>query len=269
LMTIVAGDLRAQHKPALLLGLSIIVYNYSGWDNISTYAAEVDQPRRNYPRAIAIAMIVVVLSYLLPVIVGLGVTTDAAIWTTNAGWPVISQMIGGRLLGNLIAAAALVSFWALFNAQLLYVSRLPFVMANDAWLPKFLAKAASGTAAPKAAIVMLCVITALFTALSYGGLAVIQCVLYTAALSLEFVALIALRLRRRENADGFRVPWNWWGLGYVCVAPFAFAMLVLFATLRDWHSYKSQLSIVAGVAASGIALYFWRRERAREKHETS
>jgi len=41
-MDIVVRDLGVSHKGALLLGLSIIVYNYSGWDNVSTYAAEVD-----------------------------------------------------------------------------------------------------------------------------------------------------------------------------------------------------------------------------------
>jgi len=34
-MDIVVRDLGVSHKGALLLGLSIIVYNYSGWDNVS------------------------------------------------------------------------------------------------------------------------------------------------------------------------------------------------------------------------------------------
>jgi len=66
-------------------------------------------------------------------------------------------------------------------------SRLPFVMAWDGWLPARFRNATSETAVPKLAIVCLCGITALFTALSYGGLAVIQCILYAAALTLEFL----------------------------------------------------------------------------------
>jgi len=69
-MDIVVRDLGVSHKGALLLGLSIIVYNYSGWDNVSTYAAEVDEPKRNYPRAIAVALVIALLSYLLPAIAG-------------------------------------------------------------------------------------------------------------------------------------------------------------------------------------------------------
>jgi hypothetical protein len=89
-------------------------------------------------------------------------------------------------------------------------------------------------------------------------LAVIQCILYAAALTLEFLALITLRLRRQENAGSFRVPGGWWGMAYVCIAPLVFAALVLFATLRDWRSYPMQLLVVAGIAASGVAVYFVR-----------
>jgi hypothetical protein len=39
-----------------------------------------------------------------------------------------------------VAAAGLVSMWGLFNAQLLYASRIPFVMARDGWLPAILAQ---------------------------------------------------------------------------------------------------------------------------------
>ena len=51
------------------------------------------------------------------------------------------------------------------------------------------------TAVPTLAVVCLCVITAVFTGLSFGGLAVIQCLLYGFALLLEFLSLIILRVR--------------------------------------------------------------------------
>jgi len=259
---VVARDLAYNHKGALLLGLSIIVFNYSGWDNVSTYAAEVDRPQRSYPRAIGWALLAVVLSYLLPVSAGVSVTTDPAIWSADAGWPVIAQLIGGRWLGSLIAAAGLVSMWALFNAQLLYVSRLPYVMACDGWLPKVVAKVSPDSAVPKVAILCFCAITALFAALSFGSLAVILCLLNTAALTLEFLALIVLRVRHPEARRTFRVPGGWLGMSYVCLTPFAAAAVILMATLRDWRSYPGQLLVVGGVVFSGVALYLVRRRVA-------
>jgi amino acid transporter len=257
--TIVREDLAANRGEGLLLGLSYIVFNYSGWDNVSTYAAEVDQPRRNYPRAIAAALVIVILGYLLPVIAGISITTDRQIWAPDAGWPVIARLIGGPWLGSLIAAAGLVSAWALANALLFYVSRMPLVLARDGWLPARLAHVASDSATPRAAVIVCALLAALLAAFPFGGLAVIQCLLYAGALALEFIALVILRLRRPHASRPFRIPAGWLGLGYVCIAPCLFGALVLAATLRDWRSFPQQMVVVSVVVMSGVMLYFIRR----------
>ena len=253
-----AQDRGSNHTNLLLLGLSYIVFNYSGWDNASTYAGEVDQPQRNYPRAIAVALIVVILGYLLPVVAGISVTTDPAVW--NAGWPVIARLISGRWLGGLIAVAGLISMWALVNAQLFYLSRLPYALARDGWLPRGLTKLSADSASPKTAVLCCGCVAAGLAAFSLGGLAVIQCLLYAPALTLEFLALITFRLRLPQVHRPFRVPGGWWGLSYVCLAPLAFAAVVLFATLRDWRSFPGQLLVVALVVVSGAAFYFIQRK---------
>jgi amino acid transporter len=251
-----------QHNGALLLVLSILTYNFSGWDSASTYAAEVDEPQRNYPKAIGIALVIMVLSYLLPVIAGVSVTTDPKIWSDAAGWPVIAQLIGGRWLGGLLAAAGLVSTWELFNAQLLFASRLPYAMACDRWLPQALAKVSPGAGVPSLSIICLCVIAGIFAALSFGELAVIQCLVYAGALVLECIALLILRVRRPDAPRSFRVPGGWWGLGYVCFTPLAVVMLVLFAVVRDWHAFRGHLRVVGLVVLSGVCLYWARRRIA-------
>jgi len=252
----VARGFGAEHHGALLLVLSIVVFNFSGWDCASTYAAEVDEPQRNYPKAIAIALVIMVLSYLLPVIAGVSLTTDPKIWSDAAGWPAVAELIGGHWLGNLLAAAGLVSMWGLFNAQLLYASRLPYVLAYDRWLPKALAKVSPRTGVPRLSIISLCVIAGIFAALSFGELAVIQCVVYAGVPILECIALVILRVRRPDAPRIFRVPGGWWGLGYVCLTPFGFTMLVLFAVLRDWRGFQGQLFVVGLIVASGVCLYW-------------
>ena len=269
IVDVLKRDLSSGHEGVLLLGLSIIVFDCSGWENASTYAGEVDQPQHNYPRALGLALLVLVLCYLFPVIAGVTVTTSPAIWSSDAGWPVIAQLIGGRWLGSLVAFAGLVSMWGLFNAQLLYISRLPYVLACDGWLPRFLSKVSPGAAVPRMAILCFGIITAIFAALSFGSLAIIQCLLYAGALTLEFLVLLVLRIRRPNAHRSFRVPGGWVGLAYVCVSPLAFGALLLFATLRDWRSYPVQLFVVAAVAAFGIALYFIRRRIVATRKATS
>ena len=255
----IGNDLAGDHRGALLLGLSLVVFNYSGWDNASTYAGEVENPQRTYPIALALALVVVVLNYLVPVIAGISLTTDPAVWNDKAGWPVIAQMIGGPILGYVIAAAGLVSMWALFNAQLLYVSRLPYVMARDGWLPAIFARASARTGAPTVAIATICVLTAMLTTFSFNALTVIVCLLNVAALTLEFLALIVLRWRLPGANRPFRVPGGWVGVFVIAVLPLAFAAAVISSLLRDWRSYPVELSVVAGIVVSGIAVYLARR----------
>ena len=259
---IVQADLATRRSGALLLAISYIVFNYSGWDNVSTYAGEVDRPKRNYPLAIGIAFVVVSLTYLLPVLAGISATTDPQVWSAEAGWPAIGRILGGRWMGAILAGAGMVSTWGLLNAQMLYVSRLPFVMAVDGWLPKALAKISPKTAVPKHAVICFCIITGVFVALPFGSLAVIQCLTYAGALVLEILALFVLRVRRPEAKRTFRIPGGWWGIGYVCLLPLAFSGLIVYATLRDWRSFPMQMSIVGASVVAGILLFFVRRKFA-------
>ncbi len=255
-------DAVSSSPKGLLLGFSIIILNFSGWDNVSTYAGEVDQPRRNYPLAVGGALVAVVLGYLLPVLAGLGASTDPAVWSDAAGWPEIARLVGGPWLGSLLAAAALVSMWALFSAQLLYVSRLPYVMACDGWLPARLARTSATSAVPTVSILLFSVLTAVFAALSYSSLTVILCLLNVASTLFELLALIVFRVRRPDAPRSFRVPGGWWGLVYVCAAPSAVALLIVVTTLREWATYTGQLLVVASVVVSGILLYIARRKAA-------
>src|SRR5258708_7663902 len=56
---------------ALGAGLTVVIWNFGGWENLSVVAGELDDPRRNYLRAIAIALPMVVAGYVLPLAVAL------------------------------------------------------------------------------------------------------------------------------------------------------------------------------------------------------
>jgi amino acid transporter len=258
---IIRSDLATEHHGALLLGLSIVILNYGGYDNIATYAGEVDRPRRNYPIALGAVIALAILSYAVPVLVGLAVTTDPAVWSADAGWPVIADRLGGRWLSGLLAAAGMVSMWACFNAQLLYTSRIPYVLARDGWLPRWLASAGATTAAPRGSLAGVCAIAAVFAALSFGSLVVLMSILYTAALALEFAALLTFRVRRPDAARPFRIPGGRWGLAYVCLPPLAVSAVVLETTLREREANGLLIAIIGGFLLSGMALYAIPRRR--------
>jgi amino acid transporter len=102
----------------------------------------------------------------------------------------------------------------------------------------------------------------LLAALSFGKLVVIDVLLYSAALSLEFVALIVLRRKRPDLRRPFRVPGGWVSIALVTVAPMLCAVVLLFVSLTGEDADPKQAAIVAAVIVTGIALYFARRKKA-------
>lgn len=256
--TVQAGLAQTPNAALLAVGVSTVLWNYSGWDNVTTYAGEVQDAEKNYPRALALALPLTVLAYLLPTLAGLSVTAAPENWT-DGSWPVIGTLVGGSWLGLVLAGAALLSAWSLFNSQLLYVSRLPYRMACDGWLPQFLARADPENGVPRNALLLACGAAALFSMLSFDKLVVMDILIYCAALSLEFVALVVLRLRQPDAPRPFRIPLGWLGVAYVCLAPFAFGLLVVWANLRD-SSQLRQLLIVAAIILSGLVVYRVRRK---------
>lgn len=257
----ITNDLVHNRNSGLLtLGLSTILWNYMGWDNVSTFAAEVNRPQRNYPRGIALAMVLTVAVYLIPTFAGISVTSDSTIWSESRGWPEISQLIGGNVFALIVAAGALLSTWSLFNGQLLYVSRLPYAMALDGWMPAPLKPVSNRTGVPVVSLLVACGVAAMFAALSFGKLVVIDVLLYSAALSLEFVALIALRLKRPEMPRPFRVPGGWVGVILVTLAPMCCATLLLITSLSGENADPRQAMVVGGVIISGAGIFLARRK---------
>lgn len=265
-LSTVSHDLLNNRNAAFLaVGLSTVMWNYMGWDNTSTFAGEVNNPQRNYPRALAATLLLTIFAYLLPLLAGLSVTTDPAHWNESAGWPVIAQLMSGSWLGVFLAVAALVSAWSLFNSNLLYVSRLPYALARDGWLPRFMARVSEATGVPIAALATSCTIAAVFSALPFGKLVIIDVLLYSSALALEYVALIVLRRREPEMPRPFRVPGGWFGIALVTLAPVCCATVVLIASLTDKTADPRQALVVCGVIASGIVLYYARHRSVKER----
>jgi len=196
------------------------------------------------------------------VLAGIAVTTDPNVWSESQGWPQIAQLVAGNWLGFTLASAALISTWALFNSQLLYVSRLPYVMARDKWLPTILARLSQRTGVPVAALLASCSVAAVCSALSFGKLVLIDVLLYSVALSLEFVAFFVLRLQRPDMPRPFRVPGGWLGVALTALAPLSCVAVLIFASFQAEGGNTRQLLIVCGAIISGVAVYFIRRPKA-------
>ena len=185
--------------------LSVVLWNTSGWDNAGTMAGEVEKPSRNYPAAMAAAVVLVTVAYLLPVAVGVGVDSNWQAWEEGY-FPKVAAAIGGPWLGAALAAAALVSAAGLLSALLCTSSRVPYAMAARGMLPRPLERLHPRHATPWISIVVNAVGVALLIPFSFQDLVQVDMFLYALALILEFAALVWLRLKAPDMARPYRVP---------------------------------------------------------------
>jgi amino acid transporter len=208
------------------VGLSVMMWNYSGWDTPATVLGETRAPERAFRSASFLALAVISLGYILPVIAALAAGSDWTTWTTGS-LPQIAAQIAGPVVGHLTAAGAIISTAGLFLALLLTNSRLPFVLARDGQMPPPLAAVHDRFGTPVLAVVVSAVIYSVFAVFSFEELVVMDIWLYSVALIVELAAF--LRLRRLEPGlpRPYRVPGGRAGAITVTMAPIACSLLAM------------------------------------------
>jgi len=113
---------------------------------------------------------------------------------------------------------------------MLSISRLPYVMAEDGFLPAAITKRHPKYDTPYVAIIVCAVIYSFFTLSAFSSLVVIDVIVYAASLLLEFAALIALRVYEPRMKRPVRVPGSWVGLAVVTLLPTGVLALALYST---------------------------------------
>jgi amino acid transporter len=249
----------------LLGGTLIAMWNYMGWDNASTIALEVERPQRTYPRAMIAAVIVVSLSYILPVLAVKITGVPAAAFETGS-WADLAGLMAGNWLRVALVLGGMMCGFGMFNALVMSYSRLPLAMAQDGMLPRVFAKVHPKTRVPWVAVLVCAAGWALCLGLGFERLVTLDIMLYGVSLALEFVTLIALRLREPQLRREFRVPGGLAGCVLVGIFPVA---LLTFALIHCEHEQvlgANGLAFGAVIILAGFAVYFatglYRRPRS-------
>jgi amino acid transporter len=238
---------------AWVAGLVLAMWNYTGFDNAGTFAAEVDDPQRNYPRAMLLSIALITVVYAAAVVGASASGMPPGAWDEGS-WVEVGRRLGGDGLATAIALGATLSAAGMFLAALLSWSRLAEAMAIDRWLPSTLARRSPRTGTPTSAVVLGGALSALFLGVGLKRLVEIYVLLYGVALLLEFAALVALRLREPGLHRPFRIPGGAAGCALLAVPP-AVLLAVAGWTGRDEPGAfgLSALQIALLLAATGPA----------------
>jgi amino acid transporter len=211
------------------VGLALGIWLYSGYEQLSTVAEEVENPQRSYPRALALVVPLSIAAYFLPTVAALGALGDWQNWK-DGYFSTAALLIGGAWLGNLMTAAAVLGNIALLNSTVLTTTRMPFALAEDGYLPQFLTRKHPRYGTPWIAILISAAIYSSLALHTLGQL--ISIYVWLRAATTIMTVLSAWRMRRShpELPRAFKIPGGRLGLAYVVVPPIVMGCIVIYAT---------------------------------------
>lgn len=197
-------------------------------------------------------------------IVAWGVDTTAAV-----GWeyPEIAHQIGAvfagkdsgldSFLGIIVTISAVFSMVGLFIGNGLGASRVPFAMAADGMMPRWMVKVHPRFGTPWVTIIISGVIFSILSLSTFKFLVVVDVFLNVVALMLQFLAMWKLRITR-PDIPRKRIPGGWIGLILATLGPTAIIFLAIYSQVVEEGFSSIWLALVA--IALGVVVYFLMRK---------
>ncbi|MDE3235260.1 MAG: APC family permease [Bacteroidota bacterium] len=248
------------------LGMAIytIMWNFIGWDNASTYAEEVERPVRTYIVSTLIAFIGILIVYFLALQTAGHSGIDLNFLKDN-GFPYLGVQLGGQWLGTLLAIGGMASTVGLFFAVLLSVSRIPKAMADDALLPAIVHAEHKKFKTPYISILICATIVSFMILFTFSDLVFIDVTLYGGGLLLEFISLLALRIKAPDEKRPFKIPLNNWGIAIMILLPLSVLLIALIASCTSGNG--SHTPIVFALLALVSPEIIWQLIKWYRKNE--
>lgn len=230
------------------LAMSLYIWAFAGWEAVAGIGGEFRNPRRDIPRATALALAIVSVAYLAIQTVTVLVLGSEA---SRSAVPLLDlvTVATGRGGGVVVAAIAAIVVTGVFNAYLAAFSKLGAAMGRDGDLPAWFGRGHENGAVARRGLLLAAALMAVYAAvvLTSGDLQpfiLIHTSLAAAVYALGVASALALLPRRSTG---------WWMALLSCIL--AAGLLAL----AGWH-----LVFPAGVAAVAVVVgVVGRRVRGR------
>ncbi|OVA17088.1 Amino acid/polyamine transporter I [Macleaya cordata] len=223
-------------------------WNLNYWDKASTLAGEVENPSKTFPKALLGAVVLVVCSYLIPLLAGTGALESRASEWSDGYFAEVGMLIGGVWLKWWIQAAAAMSNLGLFEAEMSSDAFQLLGMSEMGMLPAiFSSRSKYGT--PTISILCSATGVVFLSWMSFQEIVEFLNFLYCIGMLLEFAAFIRLRIKKPDLHRPYKVPLQTFGVTILCLPPAILVILVM--CLASFRTF-----IVSGsVIILGVLLY--------------
>jgi len=230
------------------------VYDYLGYNNICSYAGEVQRPAVTIPRSIVLSVAIVAALYLA---MNVGIIS-AMPWQVAAR----SQYVVSEFIARLRPAAAatvmtwliLVTIFAAIFAAMCATARIPYAAAVDGHFFAAFGRLHPSGRFPSFSVAFIGVTSALASLLELDALITALMAIYVVIGALPIIGAVTALRRRTDVAR----PFSMWGYPLPSLVAAA-GWIAILVTSGIWY-------VLAGVSllVVGVGSYLWRANRAGE-----
>ncbi|KAK4441034.1 putative polyamine transporter [Sesamum alatum] len=240
------------------LFFNTLFWNLNFWDNVSTMAGEVENPKKTFPLALFCAVILTCLGYLIPLVAVTGaVVVDQSKW--EAGFMAdAAKTISGSWLKFWIEIGAVLSGIGLFEAQLSSSGYQLLGMADLGLLPKFFALRSKWFNTPWVGILMSTLIVIGVSYMSYTDIIASANFLYSLGMLLEFSSFLWLRWKSPQIKRPYKVPLRMPALIIMCLVPSCFLVYIMAIATKTVY-------LVSGLTTLGGICWFFLMKVCKSK----
>jgi APA family basic amino acid/polyamine antiporter len=199
----------APYGPAGVTGAAAtIFFSYIGLDAVSTAGEEVQNPRRNMPLAILVALFTVTAVYVAVAVVAVAAQPTARFSGQKAGLAAILQeATGSTWPGTVLAIGAIISIFSVTLVVLYGQTRILFAMSRDGLVPSVFHRVNPRTVTPvRNTVIVACVVAVLAGLIPIDFLAEMTSIGTLVAFLVVSIGVVVLRRTAPDLPRGFRVP---------------------------------------------------------------
>jgi basic amino acid/polyamine antiporter, APA family len=234
---------------AFLAALAAALWAYDGWEDLNLVGSEVQDPARNFPRALVGGVSFVALIYLLFSAACLKVLPFASVAASPHIASDVVEHVAGRGAAAWITVAMVISALGSMNSSVLSGARPTYAMARDGIFFKIVDGVHPKYRTPGRALIFQGVLASLM-ALT-GTFEELTSLFIFAGWIFYGLAVVALFRMRRTEPDLPR-PYRCWGYPWV---PGLFVAGALALTVNIWLDRPGRSSIGLLLIVAGLPLY--------------
>ncbi len=238
-----------------LAAMGAALWAYDGWEDLNLVGSEVEEPQRNFPRALVYGVMLVGGIYLLFSAVCIYVLPFGAVAASqHVASDVVARFAGQSAAGWMTLAMVVAALGSL-NSSILSGARVPYAMARDGIFFRVAASIPPHFRTPGGALVFQGVLTSLMVLT--GTFEELTGLFVFAAWIFYGLAVVAMFRMRRTEPDLAR-PYRCWGYPWV---PGIFVLGALALTVNLWLQQPVRSSVGLTVILLGLFFYRpWNRE---------